>query len=821
MEDAAAALNTRLTALGATFQLPLLADRTPYGCAMLVSDILIILPTLASPGDTSVLLQSLALTLSWCSEPLNEETALAVLEATEGLAVHGDPETSHAACVALNALLKHCLPKKKQGVQAKVITMLPGNDGTVDGTLAEVYLNAVSVQTKTQAALAVTHLVELGSHLMQQAAPTSSRAFMSYSERLGSILHHLHHSCITALRHKDLQPSNAQHVASLLHLLQSAVALTPYYKLPATAALLSEFIPDLLVMAAGNEKGSVIAAMQVLCSAVGSKRPFQQMASALEAAPEALDQVCELARTRHFVAFKHEAVRLWSAVARNYSWIVLPRLEVLLQLIRDLQEAPDQMSKLTALLFISAASDQSLPSVMQPSEEIPVIDFACFGTSNLPPGADATEVTTTGDMLRKPSTVQEGASTHACVFADKQPLFLEVVHSLVLPLVSDPVAAVRGHAVLALGNIPPATLDSLPSEQSRLLFDTVLETCRDDNNTVRGAVAKVVGVWVGAACILERRGCVVNALLEMFRAEQQALHQKAAWALSCLCERLRGAGDVDDQEALSSIVRGCMEVLDRLPNKVPWNVVRALGNSGLLYAGPLDSVLRALSRLFDDSNVKVRWNTAYAIAQIFRNPHLRVVYQEASQSRSPSPQGALALVTKLATVLQNEQNFKVRIQACWALAALQAFPIQGKTLPLVLGAVLKALHSCDSHIDHEQYKYRDVLTVSLKGLILHVLRFCMKVAKGATGSTLSSEDKHEGISIWLNFFSTVEIAQTVATQPRQLHYSNFRLLFKKKSKEKSPKKRAFCSLGAGAERIFFTFLSLFFPSVFDTLCLKF
>ena len=723
LEETLQEVNARLAEVGITVRLPTVSEREPADSLRLITTVGPLLESCAkehAPG----LLQCLGIALSWQKEALTTEVVTQVLDALRAHCRSDAEDTRYHTLAALNSLFKNCFPKKKNAVQELVLALLPGTDGDAsEGPLGAMLLRDSSHRVRTLAAGVVTHLVEQTAHLMAQAEPTrpSNRSFLSFSERLGCILHQVHALCIAALRGMET-PAYAPLAAAVLHLLQSTVAITSYHKLPATADLLGAFVPALFEMSVGTEKGVIIAAMQVLCSAVGTKRPYAQMGAALLVVDTYLELVIETARTRCFVAYKHEVVRLWSAIARSYPAVVEPRLHQLLLLAQELKDAPDQMSKLTAILFVSAASDQGMPCLLQPNEEIPVIDFACFGDSHLPPGADPAEVNLAGDLRRKP-TGAEGAA-HACVFSSQPGLFFEVLTMMVLPLTSDPVAAVRGHAILTMGNIPPLTLDSLAPEIFTSLLDTLLLLCGDENATVKGAAAKVLGVWVASSAVLAHRGRIVAALIDMFRFEQQALHQKAAWALSSLCEQLRAAPqEAADTGILQSIVQCCMEVLEQRKGKVPWNVVRALGNSGYLYAGPLDSVLKALARLFDDANVKVRWNTAYAIAQIFRNPHLR---GQAAEGQGAEPVGAVALVTRLCSVLRQEVNFKVRIQACWALSALKDFPVPHATLPVALEAVVDALKTCGSHVDFEQYKYRDVLTVSLKGLLLHVLRFCLE-----------------------------------------------------------------------------------------------
>eukprot|EP01059_Diplonema_ambulator_P015030 TRINITY_DN26117_c0_g1_i2.p1 TRINITY_DN26117_c0_g1~~TRINITY_DN26117_c0_g1_i2.p1 ORF type:complete len:905 (+),score=290.93 TRINITY_DN26117_c0_g1_i2:54-2768(+) len=713
-EDVAVELNTKLEPLG--IQIPLLAGRTPQQCKDVSFKALGLLK--GNHAEAPTLLQALSLLFTWCGS-LSDDEALELLGILTPLCLTAEAEpVRYHAIHALNIFFKNCFPKKKQAALAEAISLLPEHPVTEKSvpSILWLFLYDPSFRVRTQAVNAASHLVEHTSQLMTQAASTTpGRSFLSYSEKLGCILKELHHTILLALRCNDPKFISPAHTASLLHLLQSVIVVSPYFKLPQVACELSTSLPELYKLLSGTDKGTVIAAAQVICAAAGTKKPIALIGEAFEKNESILDHACSMAKTDNCIAYRIEAARLWTALAKNYPHIAAKRWDELKHLMVELQKAPDQMSKLTAIGFIVAVSEQGLPAVLQPNDEIPVIDFSCFGESHLPPGADPRGVNAAGELQRKP-TGAESVPRH-CVLTGKEAELTELMVDVIIPLTKDPVAAVRGHAVSALGNVTPDILSTVDAKVFDMMLNTVIKVCSDVNNTVMGSAARVVGMWVGTEKVLIHRKRIVTVLLAMFKSDQQALHQKAAWAVASLCDQMKEHPSTGDDDLVRQIMDACVLYLKKCKSKMPWNVVRALGNSGLLYKGDLGGVLGVLVSLFDDPNVKVRWNTAYAVAQIFRNPTMR---------EGDTGVSTTELVIKLSHILHDEANFKVRIQVCWALSALARYPELGKTLPEALRGTVLALEGSDKDVDFEQYKYRDVLMVSLRGLLLHLVRLGLR-----------------------------------------------------------------------------------------------
>eukprot|EP00659_Diplonema_papillatum_P003317 gene3317-5199_t len=661
------------------------------------------------------------------------------------------------------------------------------------------------------------------------------------------------------------------YTTSTLHLLQNTASITPYAKLPTVArSFVQQILPviDHLLLTS-PDKGTILCCLQVLSIAAGTKAPFAEFHEALyrqpappqaAAAPEkkeddsdqlppsasssvvprpieavgeaptspqgggkrvvvgeawpsfamhdVLEKTIELGQPACFTAYRHEAVRLWAAVARNYPKMVSKRWDQVLPIVQALFEAPDQMSKLTATAFVTAASDYGAPSLFLQTDEIPVIDFNIFGTDLLPPGArelsdtpprsrdtpprsrdsppaksafparklssssvdaaaanplntsmeslnasldleGAKQVVAVGSLQRQPTGVDANGesgslSVREGVLTSRPQELIRVLTHLVLPLTEDPVAAVRGHAVAAFGNIPIDVLNDdrrcLPDSLFEPLFVRLLQLSRDENNTVRGSVAKVFGTWASSSRVLSsKKREIITSLVDMLSADPQQLHQKAGWALASVSDLLKASQadskpadtpeDREDEALIRKMVDCCLKNVEKYRNsgKQPWNVVRALGNAAQLHKGDVGPVFTALASLFEDANVKVRWNTAYAVAQSFRNQHLRESLRRSPEASSDVTNALIPVISKLCVVLYTESNFKVRIQACWALSALNHYPCTTETLPILLRSIMQALDQSSAQaVDFEQYKYKEVLSVSLKGVLLHTLRFAVK-----------------------------------------------------------------------------------------------
>eukprot|EP01060_Flectonema_neradi_P039330 TRINITY_DN8614_c0_g1_i2.p1 TRINITY_DN8614_c0_g1~~TRINITY_DN8614_c0_g1_i2.p1 ORF type:complete len:901 (+),score=129.10 TRINITY_DN8614_c0_g1_i2:144-2846(+) len=744
-EDAVNEVNLQLQDYRIDLQLPTLAIRTPSLCEATVTKSMQLIRNKAelklSDKHCAILLRALGISLAWCPSLSDEQTmkllsTLRPYTLTETSQKSSDAdtdskeETRYHAINSLNTFFRSCFPKKKQGILAHALSLLPEHDvGVGDSTLLGLMLFDPSHRVRIQASNAACHLIEHTAQIMTQATPMSgSRSFMSYSEKLGCILEQAHANASVAVKQTECSP---QYTTAILHLLQAIVNVTPFHALPKLAQSCSQLLPTIaaLVCPSQREKGVVIAAIQLLAAMLGTKRSFKEMDEAFKSCTYLHEQTFKIAKQGSPVAYRYESIKLWTAAARNYPEVVGKHWDTLIELVSALQTGPDQTSRLITLTFLSAVSE-GVPTVLGSSDEIPVIDFSCFGPANLPPGASSETITQAGTLQRRPTGAE--LATSRCVLANKPKVLIEVINSLVIPLCNDPVAAVKSHAIAVLGNIPPSLLDSMPESGFVKLFEVVVDSSTGSPAT-RGAVARVLGSWAPSQRIMERRKIVANVLLSMFEVSQQGLHQKAAWAIASFCDQMRETMGVGDQEIISAIVHACVQQLSKYNGKTPWNVVRALGNSGLLYEGKIEEVLQALLTQFDDSNVKVRWNTAYAVAQLFRNPTLR--------QTDASIESLARLVSRLCVILHTEVNFKVRIQACWALSALTKFPRSALTLPLALRGVAQALEAGSKDVDFESYRYRDVLMVSLKGLLLHVVR-----------SSLRESESDESKSIIITLF---------------------------------------------------------------------
>ena len=729
-EDAVSEVNLLLQDYRIDLQLPTLAGRSPSLCEETVTKSMQLIRERIELNLTdkhcAILLRALGISLAWCPSLSDEQTMKLLstlrpytLTAPSKESVGEDEdskeETRYHAINSLNTFFRSCFPKKKQGILAHSLSLLPEHDVSVgDSTLLGLMLYDPSHRVRIQASNAACHLIEHTTQIMTQAAPMSeARSYMSYSEKLGCILYQAHVNAVFAVKQPDTSP---QYLTAVLHLLQAIVNVTPFHSLPNLAKSCSELLPTIaaLVCPLQREKGVVIAAIQLLAAMLGTKRPFPEMELSFKTCTYLHEQTCSIARQGSPVAYRYESIKLWTAAAHNYPEVVEKHWETLLDLVRVLQEGIDQTSRLITLTFLSTVSE-GVPTVLGSSDEIPVIDFSCFGPAILPPGASSDTITQAGSLQRRPTGAE--MVTNRCVLAGKPKILIKIMLSIVVPLCNDAVAAVKSHAIAVLGNIPPSLLDSIPETEFSTLFDIVISSS-SGNPATRGAVARVLGSWAPSKRIMERRKVVADVLLSMFEVSQQGLHQKAAWAIASFCDQMRETMGVGDQHIISKVVHTCVHQLGKYNGKTPWNVVRALGNSGLLYEGKIEEVLQALLMEFDDPNVKVRWNTAYAVAQIFRNPTLR--------QTDASIESLARLVSRLCVILHTEVNFKVRIQACWALSALTKFPRASLTLPLAARGVAQALEAGAKDVDFESYKYRDVLMVSLKGLLLHVVRSSLR-----------------------------------------------------------------------------------------------
>eukprot|EP01065_Artemidia_motanka_P018341 TRINITY_DN21660_c0_g1_i1.p1 TRINITY_DN21660_c0_g1~~TRINITY_DN21660_c0_g1_i1.p1 ORF type:complete len:939 (+),score=172.17 TRINITY_DN21660_c0_g1_i1:47-2863(+) len=774
-DEAVAELNSRLGAIGLRFRLPPAQQgrSQPEPMRAIVEESVTLL--LRMSGSSGVIdlapvsptLHALCLALDWKPAPVSDDVCLDMLTALRSLLFNrtdqasrkrAEEEVRFMAAFALTHLVRALLPRRKQEVLSKFTELLPEDQCTKPRAsqphLFVLIVHDRSTRVRMQAANAASALLQVLQNTLSQAesGPRSARplSFMSYSGRLGALLCQAHEGAAHALRaafRDDAEgpPPDRGHILALLHLLLAAITVTPYHRVAAAREMLAAWLkgPEVVRMLRAD-RNTAAATLQVVTAGLNTKRPIVEITDAIgTGCADMLDAMQELLGRRYAPAVRYESMRAWAALARNYPPPVRLRWGNVCRPARDLISSPDHQSRLSVLCLVTAATEpRESPVAIPGSDDLPPMGADTFGPTSLPPGARvgcslSAEVEAMRRLVAQPPEPAQGGAIHENVGS-----ICRALDTLVLPLLSDAHAAVRGHAVAALANLTPELMARLEHADFDRYLSVVLRALGDDHPTVRGAAARVCGLWLYSARGMAARHRLCGPLVAMLAKEQPfALQQKLGWVLVIVCERLREpamqappkGADAElrrelelrsrDSALVTEVVQSSCRALAAVPRggKCPWQLLRAASVSGQSSDCNPSHVAEAISCCAGallDSSVKARWNAAAALNQVLQNTTADSAECTAAVDEA---------VARLADALQAESNYKVRIQGCWALAAVGRF--SDVALRCAIGGVVGAIARAEAEagsLDFDQLRYKDMLLISLKGVLLHVLRSAVK-----------------------------------------------------------------------------------------------
>ncbi|KAL3272750.1 hypothetical protein HHI36_014211 [Cryptolaemus montrouzieri] len=249
--------------------------------------------------------------------------------------------------------------------------------------------------------------------------------------------------------------------------------------------------------------------------------------------------------------------------------------------------------------------------------------------------------------------------------------------SLTSLLQSEQQATTKAVGCDCLGSIGSHIFERLPGDKQVLCVTLLFACSRDEENNVRGAALRALGISVLYPILREDAGFVADTAEAVYRSlkdENVAVRIKSSWALGNLSDALVINSSNEDLEELPNTL--LLKILERSivacndNDKVKMNVVRAIGNLLQLITYDLiknskfkEVVELAISSLIKAAticpNMKVRWNSCYALSKVLKNEAL---YSCSSEWLSSTFKALNELVV-------NFRNFKVRINAALALSS--------------------------------------------------------------------------------------------------------------------------------------------------------
>ncbi|RHZ85019.1 hypothetical protein Glove_73g36 [Diversispora epigaea] len=302
------------------------------------------------------------------------------------------------------------------------------------------------------------------------------------------------------------------------------------------------------------------------------------------------------------------------------------------------------------------------------------------------------------------------------------------------------------HAVRALSCdfiacIPANIFSSLPSEKKNLCIKILLGFAKDESQNVRAAACRGLGVYI---LFPELQQDTKFASDMAFTAIQQMsdsnllVRVRSSWALGNLCDTMVILSNPENNNVRNTnlneflinvmwvkIVKAGLSASND-NDKVKPNGVRTLGS--IIHVSPtnflireerglIKEVVQVLIKNFESGSLKVRWNACYAAANMLRNPNIPIGLKTNSWST--------LLYESLIRVVQTSKNFKVRINACLALATPMTREKYGDITILckILHAIVSSIENVDnlSNTGFCEVKYQDQLRIQLLATYNHLI----------------------------------------------------------------------------------------------------
>ncbi|XP_015177159.1 PREDICTED: HEAT repeat-containing protein 6 isoform X2 [Polistes dominula] len=300
-------------------------------------------------------------------------------------------------------------------------------------------------------------------------------------------------------------------------------------------------------------------------------------------------------------------------------------------------------------------------------------------------------------------------------------LFWNIVFEPMTLLVQHEETIVREGACDCLGAIGSNVVTQLTRQQKILLITILLGTIHDEENAVRAAGLRALGMLIGLPPFEEDTGFLMDlADVACIGLNDQNLgvRIKASWALANLCDCISRRQCNEDMEPilfdilLPKIYQATITAT-KDSAKVKCNAVRALGI--ILYICPDREILKDTSSGLEalincavlGNDMKVRWNSCRAIGLVIsQNPDyiLPSSWQE-------------QVFPALCNLICHSPNFKVRTNAAWALYSCNTY---GKYTPTLWKSIVLAFENCQHVPSYVEYSHRDTLVQQLCLTLSHI-----------------------------------------------------------------------------------------------------
>ncbi|KAF9995871.1 HEAT repeat-containing protein 6 [Entomortierella chlamydospora] len=306
-----------------------------------------------------------------------------------------------------------------------------------------------------------------------------------------------------------------------------------------------------------------------------------------------------------------------------------------------------------------------------------------------------------------------------------------------------------------ISNLSSDAFSGLPSRLEMSIMSLVLGTALDEHPSARAAACRAIGVFILFPSLREDSTHAVDlasTVLGLCQDPNLNVRVRASWAVGNLCDSLVLLKTSDQEHVLDEILT--LSLWTRIiktalmicqdHEKLKSNGIRAIG--GLLrvtFEGILErerhslvkDAVYALIKHMEQGSLKGRWNACYAMQNVLLNPHFPIGSTAGTSYALDSDMVSWTrdVYSALLQAIQQSKNFKVRINACAALAVPKTRAKYGDQA--MVRKMIQVLMAAVQNLDEEQvehaygeFQYRGQFESKLLRCLDHLLQITGGVA---------------------------------------------------------------------------------------------
>ncbi|KAF9347375.1 HEAT repeat-containing protein 6 [Mortierella sp. AD094] len=306
-----------------------------------------------------------------------------------------------------------------------------------------------------------------------------------------------------------------------------------------------------------------------------------------------------------------------------------------------------------------------------------------------------------------------------------------------------------------ISNLSSDAFSRLPNRLEMLIMSLVLGTALDEHPSARAAACRAIGVFILFPSLREDSTHAVDmasTVLDLCQDPNLNVRVRASWAVGNLCDSLVLLKASDQEHVLDEILT--LSLWTRIiktalmicqdHEKLKSNGIRAIG--GLLrvtFEGILErerhslvkDAVYALIKHMEQGSLKGRWNACYAMQNVLLNPYFPIGSTAGTSYALDSDMVSWTrdVYGALLQAIQQSKNFKVRINACAALAVPKTRAKYGDQA--MVRKMIQVLMAAVQNLDEEQvehaygeFQYRGQFESKLLRCLDHLLQITGGVA---------------------------------------------------------------------------------------------